>query len=114
MLQEIKEVVCQNLSVKMSGWMNGGINQKILKDVDLISDLGSKKDIKSLLSYAEENDIDIYLDGVTNYANDSGVSDGFLVFRDAARLVSKEKVELLEYDTVYYGEQDWKDQLLMN
>lgn len=75
----------------MSGWMNGGINQKILKDVDLISDLGSKKDIKSLLSYAEENDIDIYLDGVTNYANDSGVSDGFLVFRDAARLVSKEK-----------------------
>ena len=46
---------------------------------------------------------------MTNYANDSGVSDGFLVFRDAARLVSKEKVELLEYDTVYYGEQDWKD-----
>lgn len=109
MLQEIKESGVSNLSVKMSGWMNGGINQKILKDVDLISDLGSKKDIKSLLSYAEENDIDIYLDGVTNYANDSGVSDGFLVFRDAARLVSKEKVELLEYDTVYYGEQDWKD-----
>lgn len=91
MLQEIKESGVSNLSVKMSGWMNGGINQKILKDVDLISDLGSKKDIKSLLSYAEENDIDIYLDGVTNYANDSGVSDGFLVFRDAARLVSKEK-----------------------
>lgn len=80
--------------------------------MDLISDLGSKKDIKSLLSYAEENDIDIYLDGVTNYANDSGVSDGFLVFRDAARLVSKEKVELLEYDTVYYGEQDWKDRII--
>lgn len=112
MLQEIKESGVSNLSVKMSGWMNGGINQKILKDVDLISDLGSKKDIKSLLSYAEENDIDIYLDGVTNYANDSGVSDGFLVFRDAARLVSKEKVELLEYDTVYYGEQDWKDRII--
>ena len=49
---------------------------------------------------------------MTNYANDSGVSDGFLVFRDAARLVSKEKVELLEYDTVYYGEQDWKDRII--
>ena len=52
--------------------------------------------IRAIVKTAEENDIDIYLDGVTNYANDSGVSDGFLVFRDAARLVSKEKVELLE------------------
>lgn len=109
MLESLKESGICNLSVKMSGWMNGGINQKILKDVDLISDLGSKKDLKSLLSYAKENDVDIYLDGITNYANDSNLLDGFSVFSDTARLASKEKVELLEYDPVCYEEQKWKD-----
>lgn len=108
-LKDLQENGVSNLSVKMSGWMNHGVRQRMLSDVDLISDLGNKKQLKSLLSYAGENGIRIYLDGVTNYAYDSDFFDGFSVFRDAARLANKEKVELLEYDPVYYGEQEWKD-----
>lgn len=109
MLVDLKESGVSNLSVKLSGWMNHGIRQRMLSDVDLISELGSKKDLKALLEYAAENEINVYLDGVTNYAYDSGLLDGFSVYSDAARFVNKEKVELLEYDPVYYGEQDWKD-----
>ena len=108
-LADLQENGVSNLSVKLSGWMNHGVQQRMLSDVKLISDLGSKKDLKNLLSYAKENNVNIYLDGVTNYAYDSNLLNGFSVFSDTARLVNKEKVELLEYDPVYYGEQDWKD-----
>lgn len=95
-----------NMSVKMTGWMNGGVKQTILKDVDLISDLGSKKDLQNLINYANTNGVDIYLDGITDYALDSGALEGFVAAFDAARLVSKEKAELYEYSTVMYGQRD--------
>ena len=108
-LETLQENNVYNISVKLSGWMNNGIKQKIPKDIHLISRLGSKKELTALTAYTSENGMKLYLDGVTNYAYDSDMTDGFLVFRDAARLVSKEKVELLEYSTIYFSEQTWKD-----
>lgn len=96
----------ENMSVKYTGWMNGGVKQKMLNKVKLISDLGSKKDLQGLIDYANANDITVYLDGITDYALDSGMWDGFMATFDAARLVSKEKAELYEYSTVMYGQRD--------
>lgn len=111
--KEAKDILSQllgegmtNVSVKYTGWMNGGVQQKILKDVKLISDLGSKKDLQGLVDYANANGVDIYLDGITDYALDSNMWDGFVAAFDAARLVSKEKAELYEYSTVMYGQRD--------
>jgi hypothetical protein len=99
----------KNLSVKLSGWMNGGIQQTMLADVDLISGLGGKKNLKALTAYAKENDISIYLEGVTNYAYDSNITDGFMVYRDAARLASKQNAQLCDFSTIWYGEDETKD-----
>ena len=96
----------ENMSVKYTGWMNGGVKQKMLNKVKLISDLGSKKDLQGLIDYANANDITVYLDGITDYAMDSDMWDGFMATFDAARLVSKEKAELYEYSTVMYGQRD--------
>lgn len=109
LLETLQENNVCNISVKLSGWMNGGVRQKIPKDIDLVSRLGSKKDLTALTTYASDNGMKLYLDGITNYAYNSNLMDGFMVFRDASRLVSKEKVELMEYDTVFYSEQTWKD-----
>ena len=109
LLEYLKEAGMNNMSVKLSGWMNGGIRQSVLTSVDLVSRLGSKKDLKSLLSYTGDNGIDLYLDGITNYAYDNSIFDGFLVARDAARLVTKEKAELFEYSSVWYGVDENKD-----
>lgn len=92
-----------NMSVKLTGWMNGGVQQKILKSVKLVGELGSKKDLINLINQGYKLGIDIYLDGVTSYAYDSNFMNGFFVFRDAARFVSKEKAELFKYSTVTYG-----------
>ncbi|MBQ6786192.1 MAG: hypothetical protein IJO85_00565 [Lachnospiraceae bacterium] len=99
----------QNISVKMTGWMNGGVQQKILDDVKLVSDLGSKKDLKQLVEYANANGVDFYLDGITDYAYDSDILDGFFVFTDAARFVSKEKAEIYPYSTVTYSAREGQD-----
>ncbi len=111
--QEILEDLCgngiKNISVKLTGWMNGGINQKLLKRVKLVGNLGSKKDLQSLIRFAADNDMDFYLDGITNYAYDSDIRDGFLQYRDAARFASDEKAELYQYSTVTYAKRETQD-----
>ncbi len=101
-VKQLREEGMTNLSVKMTGWMNGGVRQQILNKADTISDLGSKKDLKTLASYAVDNGIGFYLDGITNYAIDSNLFDGFVQFADSARFVTKEKAELNDYRVVTY------------
>ena len=109
MIAELKGEGMNNMSVKLTGWMNGGVKQQMLNKVDIINDLGSKKDLKSLISYVNENDLNIYLDGITDYAWKSDILDGFFAPFDAARLVSKEKAELYEYSTVTFAQRDELD-----
>lgn len=108
-LEELNENGVKNLSVKLSGWMNGGMKQTILSKVKLVSRLGSKKDLKALTSYAAENGMKLYLDGVTNYAYNNKATDDFLLSRDAATYASKVTVKLFPFDPVYYGKQEERD-----
>ena len=108
-IDELRNVGFDNMYVKYVGWMNGGVNQKLLSDVDLISDLGSKKDFNNLVAYMNENQIPFYLDGVVQNAYDSDILDGFITFRDAAKFTSQEETELYHYDSVDFSQQDWKD-----
>lgn len=108
-LEELSSEGIKNMSVKLTGWTNGGTKQKMLSSVKPVSDLGSKKDLQNLIDYVNENNMNIYLDGVTDYAYDSDIFDGFFAPFDAARLVSKEKVELKKYSTITYGQLDGED-----
>ncbi len=104
LLEEIRTMGINNISVKLTGWMNGGVRQKILNKVSVLSDLGGKKELQSLIDYTKENDIPLYLNGITNYAMNSGLLNGFFSLTDAARKVSKERAELYDYMTVTYVE----------
>lgn len=108
-LDQLKQDGMQNMSVKLSGWMNGGVEQKILQDVDLIAELGGKRGYNRLVDYTTQNQIPLFLDGVTNYAYNSNVFDGFWTVRDAARFVSKENAELYEYNPITYGKRESGD-----
>lgn len=55
-----------------------------------------------MIDSAEEKGIAVYLNGITNYAMDSGITDGFFVYTDAAKFVSQESAKLNVYDTVTY------------
>lgn len=98
-----------NMKVKMLGWCNGGVQQKILKKTKTISDLGSKKDLKNMIASANEKGAEVYLNGVTQYAYDSNLLDGFFSFRDAAKFISKERAELYNYSHVTYAQRENTD-----
>ena len=98
-----------NMRVKLTGWMNGGVQQKMLSRVRTISSLGSKSDLKDMVKDVEALGAEVYLDGVTHYAQDSNLLNGFSVLSDAARFISKEKAELYSYSSITYAQRDSQD-----
>lgn len=109
MMTELHSEGLNNMSVKLTGWANGGVKQKVLKSVKLVSDCGSKKDLNSLSEAASSLGVDLYLDGVTQYAYDSDLLDGFFSFRDAARFISKERAEIYQYSAVTFAAREGAD-----
>lgn len=109
MIKEMQSEGIDNMSVKLTGWCNGGVSQKILKKVNTISALGSKKDLQSLSDTAKTLGVDLYLDGVTHYEYDSSLWNGFFSFTDAARFITKERAELFIYSHVTYAAREGAD-----
>ncbi len=106
MLTTLHDEGLNNMSVKLSGWCNGGVKQKILKKVHINSKLGSKKDLQELADTVNGMGANLYLNGITQYAWDSDITDGFFSYTDAAKFISKERVQLLEYSRTTYAERD--------
>ena len=106
MLTTLHDEGLNNMSVKLSGWCNGGVKQKILKKVHINSKLGSKKDLQNLADTVNGMGANMYLNGITQYAWDSDITDGFFSYTDAAKFISKERVQLLEYSRTTYAERD--------
>lgn len=92
-----------NLSVKLTGWSNGGVRQKIYKSIKPVKDLGSKKDLDALVQDVQSVGADLYLNGITQRAWDSNIFDGFFTFRDATRFVSKKLAAVYPVNTVTFN-----------
>lgn len=99
----------RNMNVRYAGWANGGITQQVMTRVKILSELGGKSALESLIAKAKELNVPLYLDGVNCFAYDSGLLEGFLAFTDAARYTTREQVSLLPYDVVTYQTADWLD-----
>ena len=95
-----------NLSVKYTGWCNGGVRQKVLTSARPIHSLGSKKDIQNLAAKANELGVDLYFDGITEYAFESNIFNGFFSYTDAAKFLSRKRAELYEYSAITYVARD--------
>ena len=98
-----------NLSIRYTGWMNGGLNSTILNKVRLMSEMGKESELQAFVNAAKNANVPLYLDGLTAFARDSGLKEGFLAMRDAAQYTTREEVELPEYSTIWYGAEDWRD-----
>ncbi len=105
-IQNLTDDGIKNLSVKMRGWCNGGVSQKILKHVRIPGAVGSAKSLNSLSQKATGLGVNLYLNGITQYACDSNIFNGFFSYTDAAKLISKERVKLLEYSRTTYSQRD--------
>ncbi len=106
---ELKSLGIDDFKLKLIGEFNDGVRHYVLKDVDYISRLGGKSDFKKMLEDLSERNIKVYLEGQTDFAYDSGMSDGYIGFRDGAKFVSREQCELYDYSIVWYGQEDYND-----
>ena len=106
LITELDSQGLKNMSVKLTGWCNGGVKQKLLKKAKPINSLGGKKDLANLTKTANDLGVDIYLNGITQYARNSKLTDGFFSYRDAAKLISKERAQLYEYSSITFSQRE--------
>lgn len=99
----------RNLHVRFSGWLRGGVKQKALTGVRVLGELGGEKGARDLIRSAENAGAALYFDGITAFVYDSGLGDGFLVFRDAARHLTRETAVLARFSPIYYKEDEELD-----
>lgn len=99
----------RNLNVRYAGWANGGVTQQVMTKVDVLSELGGKKNMTQLIAKAKEMGVPLYFDGINCFAYDSGVMEGFIAFNNAARYTTREQVQLLPFDIVQYQPAEWMD-----
>lgn len=97
----------KNLNVRFAGWANGGVTQQVMTDVDILRELGGKKAMTSLIAKSKELNVPVYFDGISCFAYDSGVLEGFIAFTDAARYTTREQVYLQYFDIITYQKADW-------
>lgn len=104
-----------NMSVKLTGWANGGVNQKIMKKASVVSSLGGKSGLTKLSNTVSGLGVDLYLDGVTMYEYNSNIFDGFFSFTDAAKRISRDRSEQYKYSAITYAaRENWKSYYLLH
>ena len=94
------------LHVRLSGALNGGIKQTVLNRIKPVSQLGTAADFERMADDIQAAGALLYINGITAFALDSGLAEGFLPLRDAARFTTRESVELYQYSNVWYGTRD--------
>ena len=97
--KELKEIM-EELSdiryqVQYDGAFNGGMDGGMNSEAKLTGANGSKKELKSLLDYAEKNGSDFYLSVAPSRVSESG--NGFMAGIHALRDFSNEEVVLYRY-----------------
>ena len=97
----------KNLNVRLSGWMNGGLTQEVIQSVNVLNELGGKSALEQLIASSKEKNVNLFLDGISCFAYNSGIFEGFVPFGDAARYTTREQVVITRYDPITYIPQDW-------
>ena len=106
-IDELKDSGIKDLNVRMTGWANGGVWQKVLTGVHTLNELGGDSGMKKLIAHASEQGVNLFFDGISCFAYDSGLLDGFLPFSNAARFTTREQAIIYNYDIVTYQQADW-------
>ncbi len=105
-MRDLADVQIKNLSLRMSGWMNGGVNQKVLTSLKVQRELGGEKGVKALIAAAKRGSVPLYFDGISCFAYKSGLLQGFIPFRDAARFTTREQIRIYPYSAITFQQQD--------
>ena len=108
-MEELLGAGIRNLHMRITGWCNGGVRQRVLSSIHTESGLGGDGDLKKLIAAAKESNVDLYLDGISSFAYHSGLFNGFIPYMHAAKFTTRELVKLYHYSIVNYQQSDWDE-----
>ena len=108
-INELTDSGIKDLHVRMTGWCNGGVRQKVLTGIHVLNELGGENGMKKLIAAAKEKNVALSFDGISCFAYNSGIFDGFAAFSNAARFTTREQVKLYNYDIVTFQQADEQD-----
>ena len=108
-ISELLEKGVKDLNVRYTGWCNGGVQQKVLTGIHVEGGLGGDSGMKKLIASAADKNVDLYFDGISCFAYNSGLLEGFNSLSDPARATTRSVIKLYPYDIVTYTESDWMD-----
>lgn len=103
-IKEIEGMGIKNVNYKLSGFINDGVRQKMLTKFKFINALGGKSGFNKLIKSVQDTSATLYLDGITNYANQVSTGSGFNKYSTPARFASSEICKLYKYSPVWYGQ----------
>jgi hypothetical protein len=104
MIQDFAKFGWKDVQVKITGWFNRSYEHTVPSKISLIGDLGGKKNFKNLVSAAGQNGYDLYPEADFMFMRDLTPFDGFSLYRDVSRYVSRSRVEKYPYSFVWFGE----------
>jgi hypothetical protein len=94
----------KNVQIKLNGWFNRSVNHTIPTKIKLINDLGSRSDFLEITNSAKEFGYTVYPEVDFVYMRDHKPFDGFNVYSDVARYVSRDRIQRYPYSFVWFGE----------
>ena len=108
-ITDLQDAGIKDLNVRFTGWCNGGVQQRVLTSIHVEGGLGGENGMKKLMAAAAEKNVDLYFDGISCFAYDSGFFNGFTSLADSARATTRSIIKLYPYDIVTYRLSDWMD-----
>ena len=108
-ISELLEAGVKDLNVRYTGWCNGGAQQRVLTSIHVEGGLGGESGMKKLMASAAAKNVDLYFDGVSCFAYNSGIFNGFNSLADSARATTRTVIKLYPYDIVTYRLSTWMD-----
>ncbi|MBR5295202.1 MAG: hypothetical protein IKU24_01275, partial [Clostridia bacterium] len=99
-LSELKEAGVSSQAIRYLGWMNGGMKSTVPAQVKVVKQLGSKKELKDLISYVQGEGNDIYLDLNFSYTNVTKMFDGYNEKEDAAKTIDGNAAYFQTYNPI--------------
>ena len=85
LLETVADAGIRSAYLRLTGAVNGGMMNSLNKNVNLCSVLGSKKDFKELLAYAEQSGMQVFLNAEFTRVYKNKWFDGFQPLNNAAK-----------------------------
>lgn len=71
------EAKIDNINIKMSGWVNGGMSSLVPSKIELLKELGGDEEFKNLVKYCEENKFGLFPEFEFTYMLENELFDDF-------------------------------------